>query len=187
MPAGQHSPATAQPVLEPGTSHQPLASLQPKHRAIMAGCSRAPPLLPHPNKRWLQHAWSWLLAFGRTVSRLVQSNHTLLFRLCQHVCSLFLDFMANAAFEHVRLSMCSLRERRRCVVVLLCGTSGSGKSTLASILVRAQNCVLCSSMFSKPQLQSVLCLAAAACRRMQLCMIQMLSCNSRAELTHIQG
>lgn len=29
----------------------------------------------------------------------------------------------------------SLRERRRCVVVLLCGTSGSGKSTLASILV----------------------------------------------------
>ncbi|WIA21771.1 hypothetical protein OEZ85_000930 [Tetradesmus obliquus] len=29
---------------------------------------------------------------------------------------------------------CSLRERRRCVVVLLCGTSGSGKSTLASIL-----------------------------------------------------
>jgi hypothetical protein len=33
---------------------------------------------------------------------------------------------------------CSLRERRRCVVVLLCGTSGSGKSTLASILVRLQ-------------------------------------------------
>lgn len=31
---------------------------------------------------------------------------------------------------------CSLRERRRCVVVLLCGTSGSGKSTLASLLVR---------------------------------------------------
>ncbi|KAL6756637.1 hypothetical protein V8C86DRAFT_57199 [Haematococcus lacustris] len=29
---------------------------------------------------------------------------------------------------------CSLVERRRCMVVLLCGTSGSGKSTLASIL-----------------------------------------------------
>eukprot|EP00879_Flechtneria_rotunda_P028034 GHRR01030108.1.p1 GENE.GHRR01030108.1~~GHRR01030108.1.p1 ORF type:complete len:322 (+),score=79.89 GHRR01030108.1:125-1090(+) len=29
---------------------------------------------------------------------------------------------------------CSLHERRRCVVVMLCGTSGSGKSTLASIL-----------------------------------------------------
>ncbi|GFR45169.1 hypothetical protein Agub_g6554 [Astrephomene gubernaculifera] len=29
---------------------------------------------------------------------------------------------------------CSLRERRRHVIVLLCGTSGSGKSTLASIL-----------------------------------------------------
>eukprot|EP00775_Hariotina_reticulata_P003342 gene3342-3618_t len=27
-----------------------------------------------------------------------------------------------------------LRERRRCIIVLLCGTSGSGKSTLASIL-----------------------------------------------------
>jgi pantothenate kinase-related protein Tda10 len=36
---------------------------------------------------------------------------------------------------------CSLRERRRCVVVLLCGTSGSGKSTLASILVRWHTCV----------------------------------------------
>lgn len=35
-------------------------------------------------------------------------------------------------------SSCSLRERRRCVVVLLCGTSGSGKSTLASILVGAR-------------------------------------------------
>jgi hypothetical protein len=33
---------------------------------------------------------------------------------------------------------CSLRERRRCVAVLLCGTSGSGKSTLASILVSLQ-------------------------------------------------
>ncbi len=29
----------------------------------------------------------------------------------------------------------SLKERRRAVLVLLCGTSGSGKSTLASILV----------------------------------------------------
>jgi 2-phosphoglycerate kinase len=30
---------------------------------------------------------------------------------------------------------CRLREWRRCIIVLLCGTSGSGKSTLASILV----------------------------------------------------
>lgn len=35
--------------------------------------------------------------------------------------------------EELRVG-CSLRERRRCVVVLLSGTSGSGKSTLASIL-----------------------------------------------------
>jgi adenylylsulfate kinase-like enzyme len=37
--------------------------------------------------------------------------------------------------EYAGVVLRSLRERRRCVVVLLCGTSGSGKSTLASILV----------------------------------------------------
>jgi hypothetical protein len=46
-----------------------------------------------------------------------------------------------------------LKERRRCVIVLLCGTSGSGKSTLASVLVGAP---------AAPALQpSVLCPPAA--------------------------
>lgn len=36
---------------------------------------------------------------------------------------------------HRELHCCSLKERRRHIVILLCGTSGSGKSTLASILV----------------------------------------------------
>ncbi len=35
---------------------------------------------------------------------------------------------------HVLQNPQRLRERRRCVIVLLCGTSGSGKSTLAAIL-----------------------------------------------------
>ncbi|KAF8059755.1 LPA1 [Scenedesmus sp. PABB004] len=39
----------------------------------------------------------------------------------------------SPASDELRVA-CSLCERRRCVIVLLCGTSGSGKSTLASIL-----------------------------------------------------
>ncbi len=38
---------------------------------------------------------------------------------------------------------CRLKEKRRCVIVLLCGTSGSGKSTLASVLV-SDSCLLAS-------------------------------------------
>lgn len=42
----------------------------------------------------------------------------------------------------LRVSDHRLRERRRCVIVLLCGTSGSGKSTLASILVSLNHTLL---------------------------------------------
>lgn len=41
----------------------------------------------------------------------------------------------DSTFSPIMSLSCRLKEGRRYVVVLLCGTSGSGKSTLASILV----------------------------------------------------
>jgi pantothenate kinase-related protein Tda10 len=49
-------------------------------------------------------------------------------------CAAQYSYKISPSSEELKVA-CSLRERRRCVVVLLCGTSGSGKSTLASILV----------------------------------------------------
>lgn len=48
-------------------------------------------------------------------------------------CAAQYSYKISPSSEELKVA-CSLRERRRCVVVLLCGTSGSGKSTLASIL-----------------------------------------------------
>ena len=50
-----------------------------------------------------------------------------------------------------------LRERRRCVIILLCGTSGSGKSTLASILVRplVKRCYILECIWPAVQLRCI--------------------------------
>lgn len=139
MPAGQHSLATAQP----GTSNRSPAALHKAahayDRVIMACCSRASPLLQHPTyDAYSMHGHdcgrlaapcrlfhAWFRAFTPRFSSCARS-----FAFCCFT-------LWSSLLKHVRLCMYSLRERRRCVVVLLCGTSGSGKSTLASILVSA--------------------------------------------------